>query len=154
MDLWVSPGKFRWSAHWLGGAMCRDHVQCPAFALCTSEMAVGLEGGGCTLWFIICPNCACVQLFLVLCSFFLFCCSRRLCLGISASVKGPRCLSPIHKNFLMVILFRSFTSFLFCYLDLLCSESDELELLLLACFCFSLHVLVTTTNRSVCFFGE
>ena len=95
------------------------------------------------LIFIICPNWACVQLFLVLCSFFLICCWRRLCLGISTPVKGPRCLSHIHKNFLMVILFRSFTSFLFCYLDLLCSESDELELLLLVCFCFSLHVLVS-----------
>ena len=45
MDLWVSPGKFGWSAHWLAGATCRDHVQCPAFALCTSEMAVGLGEG-------------------------------------------------------------------------------------------------------------
>ena len=27
--------------------------------------------------FIICPNCTCTQLFLVLCSFFVFCCSRR-----------------------------------------------------------------------------
>lgn len=81
--------------------------------------------------------------FLVLCSVFLFCCSRRLCLGINTPVKCPRCPSHIHKTFLMVILFRSFTTFLVCYLDLLCSESDELELLLLVCFYFSSHVLVS-----------
>ena len=36
--------RFRWSARRLGGAICRDHVQYPAFAVCTSEMSVGLQG--------------------------------------------------------------------------------------------------------------
>ena len=34
-------GWLRWSAHPLGGAVCRDHVQDPAFAPDNSEVAVG-----------------------------------------------------------------------------------------------------------------
>ena len=33
--------RLRWSAHRLGGALCRNHVQHPAFAPGTSEVAVG-----------------------------------------------------------------------------------------------------------------
>ena len=45
-------GWLRWSAHPLGGTVCRDHVQDPAFALGTSEMAVDLWPF-CILLFII-----------------------------------------------------------------------------------------------------
>ena len=34
-------GWLRWSAHLLGGAVCRNYVQYPDFALDTSEVAVG-----------------------------------------------------------------------------------------------------------------
>ena len=41
---WVGPeGWLKWSVHCLGGAMCRDHVKDPAFALSTSEMIVDLQ---------------------------------------------------------------------------------------------------------------
>ena len=48
----------------------------------------------------ICPNCACIQLFLVPCSFFVFCCLRR---GMSRSkhcTKGsqiPACLTKMKR---------------------------------------------------------
>ena len=50
-------GWLRWSAHPLGGAVCRDHVQDPAFAPGTSEVTIGFWPF-CILLFIICPNCA------------------------------------------------------------------------------------------------
>ena len=34
-------GRLRWSAHPLGGVLCRGHAQCPAFAPGSSEVAVG-----------------------------------------------------------------------------------------------------------------
>ena len=41
-DPWAGPeGWLSWSAHPLGGAVCRDHVQDPDFAPSTSEVAVG-----------------------------------------------------------------------------------------------------------------
>ena len=73
--LWPEEG-LRWSAHLLGGAAYRVHGQYPAFALDTSEVAVEL-GSFCILLFIICPNFACIQLFLFPYSFFAFCCWRR-----------------------------------------------------------------------------
>ena len=70
--LWPEEG-FRWSAHLFGGAVCRDHGQDPAFALGTLEVAVEF-GSFCILLFIICPNFACIQLFLFPYSFFAICC--------------------------------------------------------------------------------
>ena len=85
----VCPGvglegrRLRWAAHPLGGVVCRGHAQCPAFAAGSSEVTVGF------LVFVsfvqIGLNCACVQLFLVPYSFFVFCCSRR---GVS---RGKPC---------------------------------------------------------------
>ena len=41
----VGPeGWLRWSAHAFGGAVCRGHAQCPAFAPGSSRAAVGLFG--------------------------------------------------------------------------------------------------------------
>ena len=41
-DWWVRlEGCLRWSAHSVGGAVCRHHVKYPAFAPSASEMAVG-----------------------------------------------------------------------------------------------------------------
>ena len=34
-------GRLRWSAHPLGGAVCRDHAQYPVFAPGSSKVAVG-----------------------------------------------------------------------------------------------------------------
>ena len=69
-DWWVRlKGWLGWSAHPCVGAACRDHAQDPAFASSTSEVAVGFWPF-CSLLFIICPNCTCTQLLLVLCSFF------------------------------------------------------------------------------------
>ena len=53
-----------WSAHTLCGAVCRDHAQYPTLAPGTSEETVGFWPF-CVLLFIICPTCACMQLFLV-----------------------------------------------------------------------------------------
>ena len=74
-DRWVGPEWIRWSAHPLGGAVCRDHARYPAFAPGTWEVAAGFWPF-CIL-FILCPSRACVQLFLVPYSFFIFHCSRR-----------------------------------------------------------------------------
>ena len=94
---WVRvEGWLRWSAHPLGGALCRDHTQYPAFAPSTSEVAVGFWPF-CILLFIIFPNCACMQLSLVPYSFFIFCCSRRCLPRCKHSSKGsqiPVCLIP------------------------------------------------------------
>ena len=63
-DGWVGlEGWLRWSAHPLGGAVCRDHVQPPTFARSFSEVAVGLWPFS-ILLFIIDRTCACVQFFL------------------------------------------------------------------------------------------
>ena len=66
----------RWSAHPFGGVECRGHVQYPAFAPDSSEVAVGFFWSLCILS-IICPNSACMQLFLIHYSFFVVCCLRR-----------------------------------------------------------------------------
>ena len=50
--------------------------QPPAFALGASEWLLGFLVSLCLLS-RICPNCACVQLLFVSCSFFAFCCLRR-----------------------------------------------------------------------------
>ena len=82
-------GQLRWSAHPAGYAVCRDHVQDPAFAPGTSEVAAGFWPF-CILFFIICPNCTCMQLVLVPYSFFVFCSRGDVCPGASTPVKGPR----------------------------------------------------------------
>ena len=83
-------GWLEWSPHPLGGAVGSDHVQYPDFTPDTSEVAVGFLVF-CIL-FIICPNCACMQLFLVPYSFF--CCSRRLLSRCRHCSKGSQVLSP------------------------------------------------------------
>ena len=45
-------GRLRWSVRPHGGAVCRDHVQLPAFAPSTPEVAIGLWPS-CILLFII-----------------------------------------------------------------------------------------------------
>ena len=62
--------------------MCSGHVQYPAFAPNTLLLPPALqkwqlEGVFLVFLSIICPNCACTQLFLVPYSFFVFCCSKR-----------------------------------------------------------------------------
>ena len=64
-------GWLRLSAHPLGGAVCRVHVQYPAFA---PDTLLLLGVWSFCILFIICPNCTCSQLFLVLYSVFVFCC--------------------------------------------------------------------------------
>ena len=64
-----------WSAHCLAvHASCGVHVQYPAF-ISVSKWQLGFWSF-CIL-FIICPNWAYTQLFLVPCSLFVFCCLRR-----------------------------------------------------------------------------
>ena len=60
----------------LGGAMCRDQAQHPAFAPGNSEVAVGFWSF-CILLPKICLSCPCMQLFLVSYSVFVFCGLRR-----------------------------------------------------------------------------
>lgn len=44
VDEWAwQEGLLRWSAHPLGGTVCRDHAHYPAFAPGTSQVAVGLQ---------------------------------------------------------------------------------------------------------------
>lgn len=91
-------GCFRWSAHSLRGAVCRDHEQHPAFASDTSvEFWV--------FWYLVIhklPRCACSQLVLVLYDFFVFCSSRRLrhlsrCKHCSGGPQVPACLKTTLK---------------------------------------------------------
>ena len=88
-DLGVRQKWLRWSAHPLGGVVCRVHAQYPAFSPSTPEGAVGFWLF-CILWLIICPNCGCMQFFLVSCSFFVFCCSRRCLSRCKHSSQGPQ----------------------------------------------------------------
>ena len=76
----------RWSARPFGGVECRGHAQCPAFAPDPLLLCSWLFRSGSWIFFflvfsiflsIICPNCTCMQLFLVPYNFFVFCCSRR-----------------------------------------------------------------------------
>ena len=82
-------GRLRWSAYPRGGAVCRHHVQYPAFAPGTSDVSVGFWPFY-ILLFIICPNCACVQLFLILIvSLYSVVQEGDVCPGASTPVKGP-----------------------------------------------------------------
>ena len=78
-----------------------DIVQCPAFAPGSSEVAIEFFWGffG-TIWSIISPNCACKQLFLAPCNFFIFCSWRRRlsrCKRCSKASQVPACLSWIRS---------------------------------------------------------
>ena len=71
----------------LGGAVFRNHSQYPAFVPSTSEVAAAF-GPFCILLFIICLNCACVHLSLVL---YLYSVAwGDVYLSSSAAVKSPR----------------------------------------------------------------
>ena len=89
-------GVLRWAAHPLGGAVRRDHGQYPASAPGTSGEAAGF-GPFCILLFIICPNCTGMQLFLVPCSFFVFCCFVQV-QALQKRVPGP---SLSHNEFVL-----------------------------------------------------
>ena len=95
-------------AHPLGGAVCRGPAQYPAFAPDTLFLLPAPQKcqlcfwSLCILLFIICPNCACTQLFLVPYSFFVFCCLRRRVFGRKQCSKGPQvtaCLKRCSKGF-------------------------------------------------------
>ena len=74
----------------LCGAVCRDQAQYPVFAPYTAKGGVRFWSF-CILLLMICTNCRCLELFLVLYSFFEFCCYRgEVCLGATISRKGPR----------------------------------------------------------------
>ena len=73
-------GWLKWFAPTSGGVECRGHMQYPAFALYTLLLFLTLQKWQFGFWSlfillsIICLNCACRQFFLVLFSFFVFCC--------------------------------------------------------------------------------
>ena len=80
-----------WSAHCLAvHASCGVHVQYPAF-ISVSEWQLSFWSF-CIL-FIICPNWAYTQLFLVPCSLFVFCCLRRCLSRYKHGSHLPRWLS-------------------------------------------------------------
>ena len=100
---WVR-GWLRWSAHPLGGGVCRGHAQCPAFAPDTQFLLPALQKlqlglffflSFCIFWSRICLSCAGTQLFLVPYSFFVLCCSRRSvsrCQHCSTADRSQACL--------------------------------------------------------------
>lgn len=74
-DQWVrSEGWLRWSAHPLGGAVCRDHAASTLLLLLEPQKWQLGFGRFCTSFFIICPGCTCRQLFSACYGFFVFCC--------------------------------------------------------------------------------
>ena len=82
-------GWLRWSAHPLGGVVCRGHVQYPVCSLQTWQLGFLVSYPLSR----ICPNCACTSLVLVPCRFFVFCCWRRgvsRCKHCSTAAKSPR----------------------------------------------------------------
>ena len=86
-----SEGWLRWAADPLGGAVRWDQAQCPAFASGAAGVAVQFWPL-CVLLAVICPICACEQLFLVPYSFFVSCRWRGggdACPGVSAQAQGP-----------------------------------------------------------------
>ena len=100
-------GWLRRFAHPFGGVVCREHAQYPAFVTDTLFLLPPLQKwqlgfwSFCILLSIICPNCACMQLFLVPHSFFVFCCLRRClsrckhCSKVS-QVPGPSLSQNLH----------------------------------------------------------
>lgn len=80
-----------WAADAPGGAVPQYHAQCPAFASGAGRVAVQFRPF-CVVFFIICPICACMKLFLVPYSVFVFCCWRGggdACPGVSTEAWGP-----------------------------------------------------------------
>ena len=79
-----------WSAHHFGDAGHRDHEQDPGFAPDASEAAFG-----CLVFFgillsIICPNCACLRLFLVLIISLYSVPQGDVCSSAGTATKGPK----------------------------------------------------------------
>ena len=96
-------GWLRWSACPFGSTECRGHASYPAFAPNTLFLLLAPEKWQLVflvflyLSSIICPNYACIQLFLVPYSFFVFCCLRRClsrCKLCNTAAKGPRSQVP------------------------------------------------------------
>ena len=67
------PGGWAGCLFPLGGAVCRNHDQHPAFAPGCSEIPLGFWSI-CILLLIIFPNCTCMQLLLAPYNFFVFWC--------------------------------------------------------------------------------
>ena len=90
----------RWSAHPLGGAVCRGHAQYPAFPPKPPLFLLAPQKWPLVflvffvhnyLLSIICYNCTCKQVFLVPYNLFVFCC--RMFVQVQAlqqKVPGPR----------------------------------------------------------------
>ena len=70
----------------------------PAFSPGTSEVAAGFLVFS-VLVLRICPNCLCMQLFLVLYSFFIFCCWRRRLFKCEHCSKGSQIPGPGLSHF-------------------------------------------------------
>ena len=93
-------------AHPFGGVVCWGHAQHPAFAPDTLILLPAPQKWQLGFWslciwlFMIRPNCACTQLFLVPYSFFVFCCWRRRlsrCKHYSKGSQVPACLTQIYE---------------------------------------------------------
>ena len=89
-------GWLRCFAHPSGGVVCRGHAQYRAFAPNVLFLVQALQRWQlrflvfCIFLSIICPNCACTQLFFVPYSFFVFCCSRFVQMqALQQRVPGP-----------------------------------------------------------------
>lgn len=78
---------------WLWGSHCRGRAPLPALAPGCSEVGTG-RWVSLYLLSAIYSNCACTQLFLVPCSFFLFCCRKRCfsrrkhCSSVPGTLRG------------------------------------------------------------------
>ena len=81
-----AEGWLMGSAHPLGGAVCRVHAQCPAFAPSSSRMA-----GWFLIFLYLFHNLPQYNVHAVVFSFFIFCCWRSYYfLGAGTVVKCPR----------------------------------------------------------------
>ena len=93
-----AEGWFRWSAHPFGGVVIGDLPSTLLFLLLSLLFRSSSWIFRLFVIFlpIICPNGACMQLLLVPCGFFVFCCSRYLsrCKDCSHCSKGPRSQAP------------------------------------------------------------
>jgi len=116
-----SEGLPRWFAHRLGGAMCRGlcNTRLLLLTLCfcsrlLKKQQLGFLVSLCPLS-RICPNCACMQLFLVPDNSY-FVAPGEMCLGASTAAKGPKSqfissVTCICEVFLVRETFYTFTSF-------------------------------------------
>ena len=88
--VWLGVGLeewLRWFVHLFGGDVCKLDVQYPTFA---PKWLLGF-GSFCIFLSIICSNCVCMQLFVVLYNFFVFYCLRLLS-GCKYCSKGSQVL--------------------------------------------------------------